>query len=110
MIKLLFISWVLLTLAGCSGTDLSASAPPRDSKWHQAGYRDAMAGKAVRDNDTLTEWYAPLRSIEKTIYRATRRDRPTSVARRLCVRGGEKGRNFPASCDGIADAEQLRQQ
>lgn len=44
-------------LAGCSGNDLPASAASGESAWHQAGYRDALAGEAVRDNDTLTEWY-----------------------------------------------------
>ncbi|MGL9723563.1 hypothetical protein [Sodalis sp. (in: enterobacteria)] len=50
MIKLFLIPWALFLLAGCSGDDLAASAPSRDSPWHQAGYRDAVAGKAVRDN------------------------------------------------------------
>ncbi|OIV47929.1 hypothetical protein BK025_00445 [Sodalis sp. TME1] len=110
MIKLFLIPWALLLLVGCSGDDLAAGAPSRDSPWHQAGYRDAVAGKAVRDNDTLTEWYGTPQ-VDREDYLSGYSAGQAELCRSATLRAwGEKGRNFPASCDGIANAEQLRQQ
>ncbi|MBT9431623.1 DUF2799 domain-containing protein [Candidatus Sodalis endolongispinus] len=89
---------------------MTASAASGESAWHQAGYRDAMAGKAVRDNDTLTEWYGTPH-VDREDYLSGYTAVQADLCRAATLRAwGEKGRNFPASCDGIANAEQLRQQ
>lgn len=102
---LLALAW--LALVGCS-----SSAPPSNaeatSEWRQAGYRDAMAGKAVRDNDTLTEWYGSAQ-VDREAYLSGYTAGQAVICRPDMVRSlGTQGKDFPASCDGFKDAEPLR--
>ncbi|XBS70646.1 DUF2799 domain-containing protein [Acerihabitans sp. KWT182] len=101
---------LLFILTGCGST----SAPPPmgsgGSQWYQAGYHDALAGKIVRDNNQLAEWYgnpqvdrdAYLKGYNAGQVEICLPDKMTAI--------GEQGRKFPAACDLSDNAEQLRQE
>ncbi|TKI08902.1 DUF2799 domain-containing protein [Martelella alba] len=107
--KIAVLCGLLFLLGGCGSSDPLPSGGTRAaSPWYQAGYRDALAGKAVRDNDTLAEWYGnPQVDRDQYLkgYDAGQMDfcRPQTLKR-----WGEQHRNFPASCDGVPDAEHLK--
>ncbi len=101
---------LLLLLGGCS----SSMAPPTtghaSSQWYQVGYHDALAGKIVRDNDTLAEWFGNPQ-IDRDAYLQGYLAGQEKLCQAATVRAlGIKGVNFPASCDGTASAESLKQQ
>ncbi len=110
LLKIGALCGVLLVLTGCGSSNLPAAAGPTTSPWYQAGQHDALAGKAVRDNDTLAEWFGNPQ-IDRDAYLKGYTAGQTELCQEATMHGwGEQGRNFPASCDGVAGAEQLKQQ
>jgi len=104
---------LLLILTGCTLAINKTPAPPTGqapSQWYRVGYHDALAGKIVRDNNTLAEWFGNPQ-IDRNDYLKGYIAGQADVCQPDTVRAwGAQGRNFPAACDGVANAEQLRGQ
>ena len=101
---------LLLLIAGCSSSNAPPAAGPAMSQWYRVGYRDALGGKVVRDNNTLAEWFGNPQ-VDRDQYLKGYAAGQAEFCQPATVRSwGEQRRNFPASCDGVPDAEQLKQQ
>lgn len=78
------------------------------SLWYNMGLSDAMAGTVVKDNDALVEWSGDT-AVERSHYLRGYQDGQATLCHPAPLEEwGKIGKDFPASCDGVEDAEQLR--
>jgi len=100
----------LVFLVACGAPPPPRIAQQTPSQWYQIGYHDALAGKIVGDNDALAEDYdSP--PIDRDNYLSGYVVGQKELCQDATVRGwAMKGLAFPASCDGVPQAEQLKQQ
>ncbi|EHD20453.1 MULTISPECIES: DUF2799 domain-containing protein [Brenneria] len=101
---------VILFIAGCQH---NASAPTADNQntfWYEAGYQDAISGLVVKDNSVLEEWFGNPQIDREAYLRGYGAGQADFCRIDNMPAWGKSGKNFPASCDGVADAEQLRVQ
>lgn len=67
-----------------------------------------MDGNVVKDNDALVEWSGDT-AIERAHYLRGYQDGQATLCHPACLEEwGKMGKDFPASCDGVKNAEQLR--
>lgn len=101
---------VILFIAGCQ-SHLPSSVPGGETDfWYDAGYKDAVSGVVVKDNDTLQEWFGNPEVDRDAYLRGYNAGQTAFCHPANMIEWGESGKNFPASCDGVSDAEQLRTQ
>ncbi|MCV9880491.1 DUF2799 domain-containing protein [Brenneria izbisi] len=100
---------VILFMAGCQ-SPLPSLSRGEASFWYDVGYKDAISGRVVKDNDTLQEWFGNP-EIDRDAYLRGYSAGQTVFCRPANMTAwGKSGKNFPASCDGVTNAEQLRKQ
>ncbi|MFC3394660.1 DUF2799 domain-containing protein [Brenneria rubrifaciens] len=101
---------VILFMVGCQSN--RPSLPPREETvfWYHAGYNDAVSGMVVKDNGTLQEWFGNPEVDRDAYLRGYSVGQTALCHTENMIKWGRAGKNFPASCDGAADAEQLRTQ
>lgn len=98
---------VVFLLGGCQIDPYTHSPTWTGTDWYDAGIEDAIAGVAVKDNETLSD-----------TYNDPEVDRPQYLKgyaegqRKTCEQGfvfarGMAGKSFPASCDTVENAGQL---
>ena len=102
-----YVLCIVLMLASCQ----SGSPPPLEqshSIWYSMGLNDALAGSVVKDNETLVEWSGNP-DVDRSQYLQGYRDGQIALCRETrLMEWGNAGKDFPASCDGVKNAEQLR--
>ncbi|MBG6242238.1 MAG: DUF2799 domain-containing protein [Candidatus Symbiopectobacterium sp. Dall1.0] len=96
-----------LLLASCQ-TSQTPSPEKSHSLWYNMGLNDAMVGNVVKDNDALVEWSGDT-AIDRSHYLQGYQDGQATLchATRL-EEWGKAGKDFPASCDSLENAEQLK--
>ncbi|MCG8710917.1 DUF2799 domain-containing protein [Brenneria sp. 4F2] len=106
--KCSYILAVILLITGCQ-QDTSAPAAHGDNNvWYEVGYQDAISGTVVKDNSSLEEWFGHL-PVDREAYLSGYSAGQSAFCRADNILAwGKTDKNFPASCDGVADAEQLR--
>lgn len=110
MIKPILLSGILLAITGCSSSPPGPAGVGSASLWQQAGERDALEGKVVKDNEMLAEWYGNPQ-VDRDDYLKGYTRGQIQLCRPATMRAwGVQAKPYPASCDGVADAEQLRSQ
>lgn len=100
---------LLLLLAGCQSGQ--APSPERASSlWYDMGFSDAATGAVVKDNDALTEWSGNP-DVDRAHYLQGYRAGQAALCHTdTLFAWGTAGKDYPASCDGMENAEQLRRQ
>ncbi|MEA9392725.1 DUF2799 domain-containing protein [Acerihabitans sp. TG2] len=100
----------LFLLVACSSPPPRVTAVQAPSQWYQMGYSDALAGKVVSDNTELAEEYGNPQ-IDRDNYLKGYVAGQGELCQVETIRAwAARGLAFPASCDGVAQAEQLKQQ
>lgn len=104
-------SYALAVILFTTGCQHHASAPTDNGEknfWYDAGYQDAISGMVVKDNSSLEEWFGnPQVDRESYLFGYSAGQLAFCQADNILA-WGKAGKNFPASCDGVANAEQLR--
>ncbi|CPR17638.1 DUF2799 domain-containing protein [Brenneria goodwinii] len=106
--KYSYILAVILFITGCQN---NASAPTVNAEknfWYDAGYKDAVSGMVVKDNSTLAEWFGDPQVDRESYLFGYNAGQAAFCQTENMHEWGKAGKNFPASCDGVANAEQLR--
>ncbi|MBJ7224013.1 MULTISPECIES: DUF2799 domain-containing protein [unclassified Brenneria] len=99
---------VILFTAGCQ-TDVSApSSGGEKTFWYDTGYQDAASGMVVKDNSALEEWFGNPQVDRDAYLRGYNAGQADFCHAANMREWGKSGKSFPASCDGTANAEQLR--
>lgn len=101
---------VIIFITGCQ-----SHLPPQPAKgeisfWYDTGYQDAMSGKVVKDNAPLQEWFGNPEIDRETYLHGYSAGQANLCHSANMKEWGQSGKNFPASCDGVVDAEHLRAQ
>ena len=99
---------VVMVLAGCSHSPLAPSGAEPLSSWYDAGVLDARHGRVVKDNDTLAEWYGNPQVDREDYLRGYLAGQKKFCQPERVRQAGLAGERFPASCDGVPRAVQLR--
>ncbi len=100
----------LLLLVACGTSPPLHLAVQTPSQSYQMGYLDALTGKIVGDNDALAEEYGSV-PFDRDDYLKGYVTGQKELCQDVTVRAWAlKGLAFPASCDGVPQAEQLKQQ
>ncbi len=110
MKKYILICTAGFILAGCSTPPHLSAEAPAGSQWFQAGYQDASTGKIVKDNNTLAEWYGNPQINREEYLQGYSAGQKALCQPAALLAWGKQGKNFPASCDGVDNAERLRDQ
>lgn len=108
--KYSYVLAVILAIAGCQS---HVSAPiTREGKnfWYEAGYQDALSGMVVKDNHVLEEWFGTPQVDRESYLRGYGAGQASFCRTDNVQAWGKAGKNFPASCDGVADADSLKDQ
>ncbi|KAA8996201.1 DUF2799 domain-containing protein [Affinibrenneria salicis] len=107
--KYSYLLAVILLLTGCRNS--STSVPDRQpSFWYRAGFQDASAGLAIKDNETLAEWFGDV-SIDRPAYQRGYVAGQQAMCRHDKLQElSLAGKDYPASCNSVENAEQLRRQ
>jgi len=100
----------LLLLIACSSPPPLPTVVQAPSQGYQMGYHDALDGKIVGDNNTLAEEYDNPQ-IDRDDYLKGYVAGQGELCQVATVRDwAARGLAFPASCDGVPQAEQLKLQ
>ncbi|MEC5345054.1 DUF2799 domain-containing protein [Brenneria populi] len=99
---------VILLLTGCRHHLSAPTDGGEKNVWYHAGYQDAISGMVVKDNSALEEWFGDPQ-VDRESYLFGYGAGQTALCQPDNILAWSKaGKNFPASCDGVANAEQLR--
>ncbi|MCW2477074.1 DUF2799 domain-containing protein [Candidatus Symbiopectobacterium sp. NZEC151] len=102
-----YVLCLTLLLASCQ-TSQTPSPEKSHSLWYNMGLNDAMAGNVVKDNDALVEWSGDT-AVERIPYlRGYQNGQAILCHTDQMKEWGKTGKDFPASCDGVENAEQLK--
>lgn len=103
-----YVLCVVLLLASCQ-TSQTPQPQKSQSLWYNMGLSDATAGMVVKDDDALVEWSGNP-DVDRSHYLQGYRDGQATLCHADRMREwGKSAKDFPASCDGVDNAEQLRQ-
>ncbi len=106
--RLGYMLCLALLLVSCQTSQTPLPDKSR-SFWYNMGISDATAGNVVKDNDTLVEWSGDT-AVERSHYLQGYQDGQATLCHATRLQEwGKAGKDFPASCDGVENAEQLRQ-
>lgn len=112
--KYMIVLVLTLILAACSssGTDSvenTDNAAPQ-SKWFDVGYSEALGGNGVKENTTLAEWYGEA-EINRTAYlQGYAKGQQEFCHSENIISWANAGKDYPASCDSVANSQQLKHQ
>ncbi len=102
-----YILSMTLLLVSCQTSQMSVPEKS-NSLWYNMGFSDAMSGNVVKDNDALVEWSGDT-AVERTPYLRGYQDGQATLCHTDQMKAwGKTGKDFPASCDGAENAEQLK--
>lgn len=102
-----YVLCVMLLLASCQ-TSQTPLPQKSQSFWYDMGFSDAMSGLVVKDNETLVEGSGNP-DVDRADYLKGYHVGQTTLchSNRLIILA-KAGSDFPASCDGTDNADQLR--
>lgn len=102
-----YVLCLTLLLASCQ-TSQTLLPEKSHSLCYNMGLSDAMAGNVVKDNDALVEWSGDT-AVDRSHYLRGYQDGQATLCHAPQLEKWAKaGKDFPASCDGSENAEQLR--
>ncbi|QTF07401.1 DUF2799 domain-containing protein [Brenneria izadpanahii] len=99
---------VILFLTGCQNNASAPTANEEKNFWYDAGYKDAVSGMVVKDDSALAEWFGTPQIDRESYLFGYSAGQSAFCQPGNMLEWGKAGKNFPASCDGVANAEQLR--
>ncbi|WNN47671.1 DUF2799 domain-containing protein [Siccibacter colletis] len=100
---------IAFILTGCQlAPDLPASDTGK-TDWYQAGYDDAIAGAVVKDDATLAANYNDLKPDRSRYLKGYASGQKKICQPEALYARGVNGKLYPASCDGLNNAGQLRE-
>lgn len=108
--KLTLFAALLSLLTGCQQQAPTSTARGETAFWYDVGYQDALSGIVVRDDDVLAEWFGTPQVDRAGYLRGYAAGQSALCHDDQLFEWGKSDRNFPASCDGVANAERLRAQ
>lgn len=100
--------FVLLT--GCQVDPYTHAPTPGATDWYQAGFEDAMSGAKEKNNETLAANFNDVKVDRAAWLRGYASGQKKLCQPDLLYAWGVAGKIFPAGCDGVKNAAQLRQQ
>lgn len=102
-----YVLCLTLLLASCQ-TSQTLLPEKSYSLWYNMGLSDAMAGNVVKDNDALVEWSGDT-GVDRILYLRGYQDGQATLCHTVQMEEwGKTGKDFPTSCDGVENAEQLK--
>lgn len=100
---------VIFLLSGCQIDPYTHAPTWTSTNWYDAGIEDAISGVAVKDNETLTDSFNdPEVDRSQYLNGYAEGQRKTCQQNFVYVRGVTR-KTFPASCDTVENASQLRE-
>ncbi|WP_159566925.1 DUF2799 domain-containing protein [Budvicia diplopodorum] len=103
-----------LLLTGCtvqhSGSVENADNAAPVSKWFDIGYGEAMGGSGVKENTTLAEWYGEAEINRQAYLQGYAKGQQEFCYPENIVSWANAGKDYPASCDNVANAQELKHQ
>ena len=108
MMKYSYVLAVILLMTACQNNIPSLPAKSESGFWYETGYQDAISGMVVKDDSTLQEWFGNPQIDRETYLRGYQAGQSAFCGTDNMEEWGKAGKNFPASCDGVENAETLR--
>lgn len=99
---------LLFALTGCQ-LDSTAPAPTTGkTNWQQVGFEDAVSGAVAKDSSTLAANYNAVKPNREAYLKGYASGQQKICRPDFLYTWGVNGKLFPASCDGVDQATQLR--
>lgn len=108
--KCSYVLAVILIIAGCQNNVSTPMTSGEKDFWYEAGYQDAVSGMVVKDNSVLEEWFGNPQVDRESYLRGYGAGQANFCRIDNMRAWGKSGKSFPASCDGVAEAESLKNQ
>lgn len=100
---------VLFLLVGCQIDPYTHSPTWTGINWYDAGIEDAIAGLAVKDNQTLTDTFNDPEVDRSQYLKGYAEGQRKTCQQDFVFARGMAGKTFPASCDSVENANQLHE-
>lgn len=98
----------IILLSGCQIDPYTFSPTWTGTDWYDAGIEDAIAGYAVKDNDMLADTFNDP-EVDRTQYlKGYAEGQRKTCQQDLAYARGLAGKTFPASCDTVENASEIR--
>ncbi|GKX51290.1 DUF2799 domain-containing protein [Budvicia aquatica] len=112
--KYALVLTLALILTACSSSsshqvENTDSAVPQ-SKWFDIGYNEALGGNGVKENTTLAEWYGEAEINRSAYLQGYAKGQQDFCLPDNITAFANSGKDFPASCNSVADSAQLKHQ
>lgn len=106
--KRIVILMVVFFLNGCQIDPYTHAPTWTSTDWYDAGIEDAISGISVKDNDTLADTFNDPDVDRPQYLKGYAEGQRKTCQQDFAYARGVTGKTFPASCDTVENASQLR--
>lgn len=99
---------VLFFLSGCQIDPYTFAPTWTGTNWYDAGIEDAISGVSVKDNETLADTFNDPDVDRQQYLKGYAEGQRKTCQQDFAWARGAAGKTFPASCDTVENASQLR--
>ncbi|MBN6043211.1 DUF2799 domain-containing protein [Citrobacter sp. ku-bf4] len=100
---------VIFLLSGCQIDPYTHAPTWTSTNWYDAGIEDAISGVAVKDDETLADSFNDPEVDRAQYLKGYAEGQRKTCQQNFAYARGVTGKTFPASCDTVENASQLRE-